>query len=207
MLDRPWLLWMVCILGGYCSGGVMFCRILPKALCHRDICTLSDDGNPGAANVFVHCGAAVGSMCLALELLKGFWPVWLAMGWLDAGSWLFSLVMAAPVLGHARSPLDHQPGGKSIAVSFGVFLGLLPGCGLVWLLAGLYILFSTAIRICPNCLRSMVTYALVAALSVPALWRGGCASFALGSAAVCGIVVWRHYISRQDVPKRPCQEA
>ena len=49
----------------------MFCSFVPRLITGKDICGLSDDGNPGAFNVFRHCGAGVGCLCLALDVLKG----------------------------------------------------------------------------------------------------------------------------------------
>ena len=46
---------------GFMLGGLMFSQWLPKLLTGTDIRALSGDGNPGAFNVFRHCGAALGA--------------------------------------------------------------------------------------------------------------------------------------------------
>ncbi len=65
--------------------------------------------------------------------------------------------MMAPVLGHAFSIFHGFHGGKAIAVSFGVLLGLYPQMKAVLILVCYYLLFSV-IRISPHWKRSIITY-------------------------------------------------
>lgn len=60
---------------GFLSGSVLYCRFVPLLLLKKDICALSPDKNPGAANVFVHCGVPMGLLCLVLDMAKGGVPV------------------------------------------------------------------------------------------------------------------------------------
>ena len=71
----------------------------------------------------------------------------------------FALIMAAPVFGHAF-PLagGKKNGGKGIAVSFGVLIGLYPFLTNLWLLIFWYLLFSVVIRINPHSYRTLITY-------------------------------------------------
>lgn len=154
-------LWLCFIIGAFFLGGIMFSYIIPLEFANINICALSGDGNPGASNVFKLCGPLLGTVCLALDMLKGFLPVFAATHLLDYKNLLFSLVIAAPVIGHAVAPLCKCSGGKCIATSFGVFLGALPASGIVFLLAGLFLLFSTAIKINPHRLRSLVTFSFL----------------------------------------------
>ncbi len=153
------LIWLALILGGFMLGSVMFSRILPRLIKGKeDVTKLSDDGNPGAANVFSTCGIVLGMLCLLLDMGKGFAPVLLAQHLVDIHSMRFSAVLIAPVLGHALAPLNHFRGGKCIATAFGVTLALLPTTCIVLVLAGLYIAFSTVLKISPNRIRSIVTF-------------------------------------------------
>ena len=154
------LIWLALILGGFMLGSVMFGRILPRLIKGKDVTKLSDDGNPGAANVFSTCGIVLGMLCLLLDMGKGFAPVLLAQHLVDIHSMRFSAVLIAPVLGHALAPLNHFRGGKCIATAFGVTLALLPTTCIVLVLAGLYIAFSTVLKISPNRIRS-IFYPLV----------------------------------------------
>ena len=155
-------MWMLFILIGFAMGGIMYGRILPQKLAHTDICALSPDHNPGAANVFTYCGWKMGLLCLALDMGKGFLPVFTAcqLSGGDLTDPMIAPLMLAPVLGHALAPFSRKKGGKAIACAFGVLLGLLPGSAAVFVLAFLYILFSTLVKIDPHRRRSIVTFSL-----------------------------------------------
>ena len=107
-------------------GSILFGRVLPKWIKGIDVTEVSNDHNPGTANAMKYAGVPVGILCLLGDLLKGALPVYMAVGMgLVTDSW-FPLIMAAPVLGHAYSLFYHGNGGKAIAVSFGVLIGLAP---------------------------------------------------------------------------------
>lgn len=173
----------------------MFCRFVPKLITHKDICELSDDGNPGAFNVFKHCGAKVGCLCLFLDALKGFAPVILASFFTDTSSFLFAFVMLAPVLGHAAGVFNKFHGGKCIAVSFGVMFGLIPVTywGIV-LLAALYILFSTVAKIKSNRVRSIVVFALFAVACAVIMNIFGLYSAAFGCGLISATAIIKHVV-------------
>ena len=78
MTRQEQLLWLLLIVSGFFSGGVMYSRILPKLFLKKDICSNSPDKNPGASNVFVSCGVTLGMLCLLMDMLKGFVPVYFA---------------------------------------------------------------------------------------------------------------------------------
>ena len=40
----------------YLTGGIMFGALIPKIFCGLDIRRISEDGNPGTANVFLYAG-------------------------------------------------------------------------------------------------------------------------------------------------------
>ena len=48
MEKRELLLWSFFILGGFISGGIMYCELVPKKTVKKDIQALRPDGNPGA---------------------------------------------------------------------------------------------------------------------------------------------------------------
>ena len=196
------ILWIIYILGGFLLGSCMFSQILPHLFLDRDVSALSDDGNPGCTNVFKHCGPGWGILCLSLDLLKGFLPVFLAAGILDASDPRFALVVAAPVLGHAIAPLNHFRGGKCIATSFGVLLGLWPLTKIVAVLAGRYLLFSLLLRIGSHKTRSVVTFGLFGAISWAVLEAQGQHALALGCIAIAATAVWRHLRRTGPAPVR-----
>lgn len=71
---------------------------------------------------------------------------------------LFPLIMAAPVLGHAYSLFYHGKGGKAIAVSFGVLIGLAPVQPELLLLLIVLYLSGSALLIRPHTKRTRITY-------------------------------------------------
>ena len=131
---------------GFLLGGVLFSYHLPKLLRGVDIVALSPDHNPGTANAVKLCGLPLGLLCLALDMAKGFLPVWLAMRCLPPDTLWLAPVLLAPVLGHALAVFYPFRGGKAVAVTFGTLLGLLPFSYAVFALALPYIFFLTIIH-------------------------------------------------------------
>ena len=198
MTGNEALLTFALIAGGFLLGGVMFSRALPKLLTGKDVCALRTDKNPGAANVFAVCGVPMGLLCLALDMLKAYLPVSLAAQHLDTQSVWFALALAAPVLGHAVGVFNRFRGGKCISTSFGVLLGVLPFTRIVFLLAGLYIVFAAVIRIKPNRVCSIVTYSLFGLLSAVRFIYLGRLSFALACAIISATAILRHLPRRAE---------
>lgn len=193
-------LWCALIFGGFLCGSVMFSRLLPLLITGKDVSAESSDRNPGAANAFTTCGVAVGMLCLLLDMLKGFLPVLLGRLLLNTNDLLFAAVIVAPVLGHAIAPLNRFHGGKCIATSFGVTIALMPGCLAAPILALLYILFSTLIRVKPHRRRSIVTFGLFALLIVPPLLYAGKTSYAIGCAIIAFAAIYKHHRAPQEEP-------
>ena len=171
----------------------MFCKIIPKALLHKDICEISDDHNPGAFNVFKHCGKKIGVLCLLLDLLKGFIPVLLASLFMDTTCWAYAFVIAAPVLGHAIGLFNRFHGGKCIAVSFGVTFGMIPASWIgIVVLATLYILFSTVLKIKSNRIRSINVYAMFGVATSIIFSLIGLGAIAAGCGMISIIAIVKH---------------
>ena len=187
-------MWMLFILIGFAMGGIMNGRILPQKLAHTDVCALSQDHNPGAANVFTYCGWKMGLLCLALDMGKGFLPVFTAcrLSGGDLTDPMIAPLMLAPVLGHALAPFSRNKGGKAIACAFGVLLGLLPGSAAVFVLAFLYILFSTLVKIKPHRRRSIVTFSLFGAIALVGSFFKARFPVGLGCVLISAVVVIKH---------------
>lgn len=113
---------LILTLACFLSGSFMFSYWL-GLLAKTDIKQVGD-GNPGAANLWKAKGYKLGLIGIVLDFLKGYLPVYgvINQGWAEG----FSLVPIAlgPIFGHAFSPLMKGKGGKSIAVSFGVWSAL-----------------------------------------------------------------------------------
>lgn len=82
------------------------------------------DGNPGATNVGRAGGRPWYMLALMLDILKGVLPVGTAHWIFGVGGWEIVLIGIMPSLGHAFSPFLGFDGGKALATSFGVWIGL-----------------------------------------------------------------------------------
>lgn len=191
--------WRVLIwsLLGYCSGNILFAYLLPEWILHIDIREYTKDRNPGTANVFLRAGIPMGILVLCVELLKGFIPVYYAKRWVDCNSVAFSLIMVAPVLGHIDPMLGKIKGGKGIAVSFGVLLGLLPVSNIVLLLAAIYIFFSVFLCIRPHLYRTILTFSLLAFCGITMVTERG---IRLGTLIIAMLVIVQH-IRRDELER------
>ncbi|MBO1678767.1 glycerol-3-phosphate acyltransferase [Bittarella massiliensis (ex Durand et al. 2017)] len=175
---------------GFLSGSILYSALLPRWLRGVDVIADSDDHNPGATNAFLLAGVQVGTLCVLCDLAKGFFPVFLAAERLPTQErLLFSLVLAAPVLGHAFSPWRRGRGGKAITASFGALLGLLPGSLVVFWLAALYLFFSLIAVIPDHRLRTLATFSLFAGGSF-LLCPNKC--IAAGCTLISAAVIFRH---------------
>ena len=182
---------MLAVLMGFLMGGVLFSYHLPKLLGQTDVTKVSLDGNPGAANAFKYAGIGVGVLCLTADVLKGWIPVRIGMNFLDTGSVWFAMVMLAPVLGHAIAPFYRGKGGKAIAVSFGVLLGVCSASQALWVLAGMYIFFSTVWIIRPNERRTVIAFGLLG-LWAAWQWIKRRSGLLLGCVLMSAVVMWKN---------------
>lgn len=116
------LIWLVV---AFISGSLPFSMMLGQLLLRADIRDYGD-GNPGSTNAWRAGGWKVGLPALVLDFLKGAVPVALAQSSAGIAGIGLAAVALAPVLGHCFSPFLWLHGGKGIAVTFGVWTGLLP---------------------------------------------------------------------------------
>lgn len=148
------------IVFGYLCGSILFARVSAALLRRGDITSCSADGNPGTANAFLYGGFWCGLLALCGDLSKGFFPVYMYLRGIAPEDWGAALVfvLIAPVIGHMHPIFYRFRGGKGIAVTFGVLLGLYPNMRPALVLAFVFILFSTIIRITPHYDRTVWTY-------------------------------------------------
>lgn len=182
---------------GYLSGSVLYSYLIPKYFCHVDVRTVNEDQNPGAFNAFSVAGPRIGLLCVLCDIGKGFLPVFLAAhsSAVSMSSWIFALILLAPVAGHAWPFLQPAKGGKAISVSFGVLLGLLPDLRPALLLAAFYLTFSLILIIQPHSLRSIVSFS---GFAVAAQISRFLPSVRLGSLLVSLVVCFRHLFSLRE---------
>ena len=135
MIDNPIIWFGVFPLVAYLIGSVPFGVLIARAN-GVDLRKVGS-GNVGSTNVTRALGRRWGYLCFLLDVLKGLIPT-LAAGWvigaidldgtpptyLQQGAWLG--VGAGCVFGHVFSVYLRFRGGKGVATSLGVVLGIYP---------------------------------------------------------------------------------
>lgn len=128
---------------GFFWGAMPFSFWLGHLLRQADVRDYGD-GNPGATNAWKAGGWRVGIPALILDYLKGAIPVGLAHFVFGISGWGLVPVALAPALGHAYSPFLGFRGGKALAVTFGLWTGLMLGEGPIIL--GLFLVLFFVIQ-------------------------------------------------------------
>jgi glycerol-3-phosphate acyltransferase PlsY len=170
---------------GFVTGSIPFSLWLGKLFLGEDIRQYGDH-NPGATNAWRADGWRLGIAVLLLDILKGLLPVGLAHYKVDIAGWGLVPVALAPVLGHAFSPFLRLRGGKAVAVSFGVWIGLLLGgvpILLSLLLTGFYAIQSSDAWAVLLTLAGLLAYLLLRGADgvLLAIWGGDAL-----------ILLWKH---------------
>lgn len=195
------------IVVGILCGSFLFGSFLPRLMKKIDVTELARDHNPGTANAMKYAGVPVGILCLLGDILKGAWPVHCAIRMGLATESLFPLIMSAPVFGHAYSLFHHGKGGKAIAVSFGVLIGLLPvNTELLVLLCFLYLL-NSALKIQPHTKRTRITFlAFLAGATVLLLLKRIATEFWLGAILISFVVIHKNSVKQQNYEEKEKME-
>ena len=130
MINNP-LFFLVVV---YLISSVPFGLVCAKLFHGIDIRKYGDR-NPGAANAWKYGSKLAGILGFLLDVIKGALPVYIAKRfWPASEHWLFLTALIA-VCGHAFSLYLKFQGGKSLAVTTGVFLSLFESViPLLWIL-------------------------------------------------------------------------
>ncbi len=175
------------VLAGYLVGSLSFAVIVSRAVGLADPRSYGS-GNPGATNVLRSGNKAAAVATLALDVLKGYVPVIVAVllaerfGW---GSATIALTGLAAFVGHLWPLFFKFKGGKGVATAAGVLFGFNPVLGLAtaasWALIAAFFRYSS--------LASLVA-AVFAAFYQLLIWGGDV--FFVVIIAMCALLVWRH---------------
>ncbi len=114
------IIWVVI---AFICGSLPLSVWLGRLALGKDI-TQFGDHNPGAANVWRASSPAWGLLAVLLDAFKGAIPVALANFVYEIDGFTMVLIGIAPIAGHAFSPFLKFSGGKALAVTFGVWVGL-----------------------------------------------------------------------------------
>jgi glycerol-3-phosphate acyltransferase PlsY len=146
------------LVGGYLLGSIPVGYLIGRSY-GIDIRT-KGSGNIGAANILRVIGKGPAAITLLLDTVKGFLPTILARQvCLLPPGWIIAIGLAA-IIGHTFSIFLKFKGGKGVATSLGVLIGLSPLTALFALLVWLAVFAASRI----------VSFAsLAAALSLPPL--------------------------------------
>lgn len=126
---------IILIIGSYLLGSIPFGLLIARA--HGKDLRSIGSGNIGATNVSRALGRKWAYLCFLLDVLKGLLPMLATLSLTEPLStqsqservvllWLWLAVGCAAILGHIFPIYLKLKGGKGVATSFGVALGLWP---------------------------------------------------------------------------------
>jgi glycerol-3-phosphate acyltransferase PlsY len=201
--------WLTLIAASYLLGSIPFGLLIARL--HGIDLRRVGSGNIGATNVVRALGRKWGILCFVLDVFKGFLPMLIPprinltgaaptdmelLGWLAVGT--------AAILGHIFPIYLGFNGGKGVATSLGVVLGLWPYltvCGLaallIWLLAAAIWRYVS--------LASILAAAAYPIILLAAVWMLPAWSFSnlwplfLVAVPVPVLVIWRHRANIQRI--------
>ena len=181
----PWSVLAVVV--AYCVGSLSFAVIVSRAMGLADPRSYGS-GNPGATNVLRSGKRSAALATLALDALKGYLPVFVALwlapqyGW---GAPTIAAVGLAAFLGHLWPVFFGFKGGKGVATAAGVLMAFNPWLGAAtlatWLIVALFFRYSSL---------ASLAAALFAPFYQVLIWDAD--AYALAIAAMSALLVWRH---------------
>lgn len=204
------LAWILLIFGSYLIGSFPT-GYLAGLYCGIDI-RQHGSGNIGATNVVRVLGKKWGALVFIIDLLKGWGPVFVASHWSEAIQMTPPSAPAAiaglmALVGHSFPLWLKFRGGKGVATSVGIIIGMFPGA-FPFCLAGWFLIFFTTGYVS---LASMVASAMLPLMMVIffilgsnnecPLWMQGDQLSLTISFVMAALVIWRH---RSNI-KRLCE--
>jgi glycerol-3-phosphate acyltransferase PlsY len=175
------------VLIAYAIGSLSFAVIVSRVFGLADPRSYGSR-NPGATNVLRSGHRAAAVLTLALDALKGYVPVWLAL-WLSPrfgfGELTVAFVGLAAFLGHLWPLFFRFAGGKGVATAAGVLLAFNPWLGLATLLT--WAIIAAFFRY--SSLASIVS-AVFAPFYQLLIWEPS--PIALAIAVMSLLLIWRH---------------
>lgn len=170
----------------YLIGAVPTSYVIGKAFHGIDL-REHGSGNLGATNAFRILGAKSAVPVVFVDIAKGFVPTWLFAPLAGVGFGWTLAFGAAAILGHMFSIWVGFKGGKGMATSAGVFLGLAPWAVLVSLLLWCALTFGTGYVSLGSIVAALVMPVLVALTP-----HAGGDTLLWFSVVLAVVVVWAH---------------
>lgn len=147
-------LWVNLVAGlflGYAMGSIPFGLLLTYLSGGGDIRNIGS-GNIGATNVLRTGRKGMAALTLLLDLLKGFFAVWVAMRFLPGGA---IVAAAGAFFGHLYPVWLRFKGGKGVATYAGILFGLFWQLGVVYAVIWVGVLLLSRISSLAGLLASM----------------------------------------------------
>lgn len=179
----PQITYSVAIIIAYLIGSIASAILISKWLRLPDPRSIGS-GNPGATNVLRTGNKKAAALTLFGDLLKGFIPVFIGY-WLQFEVTALCLVGLAAIVGHMYPIYYRFHGGKGVATTLGVLLGiawpLAISWGLIWISVAKITRYSSLA-------------ALLATLSLPiiAWFLHYPVPVVLLTIGISLLIVWRH---------------
>lgn len=172
--------WLYALGLGYLLGSVPFGLILTNLFGEGNLRSIGS-GNIGATNVLRTGNKGLAAATLLFDGAKGFLAVWLAAKWLPIVAPLAAL---GAVLGHCFPVWLRFKGGKGVATTLGVTLGLGWQIGLAYALVWLAMLALTRISSLSG---------MTAAIAAPvAAWTVGFPEYVPVLGLIAVLILWLH---------------
>lgn len=136
----------ITLLLAYIIGSIPTAYLVTKKFLQVDIRKYGS-GNVGATNAARKLGFKMGALVAVVDIIKGLIPILIARTLLPADfpAFYFYIIAISAIFGHVKSIFLKFDGGKGVATTFGVMLGVAPASFAIMGLAWLLIAFSLKI--------------------------------------------------------------
>ncbi len=115
---------------GYFIGAIPFSYILPK-LKGVDVRKVGS-GNVGGTNALRAAGPLIGGLCMLLDTLKSFFPVFISLS-ITGDVKIASATAFGAIIGHSFPVYLKFKGGKGVATTLGAMFAISWQCALIFL--------------------------------------------------------------------------
>ncbi len=172
------ILTILAYLIGSVSSSILLCRLfnLPDPRQHGS-------KNPGTTNVLRIAGKKLAASVLILDIIKGFFPVWL-MRFLDMPDLFVVIIALAVFLGQLFPIFFNFKGGKGIAITLGIITALCWKLSLLLVL--IWVLVFLMFKISSLAAISATIVAIISAFWLPNT------TFAICIVTISLLILFRH---------------
>jgi glycerol-3-phosphate acyltransferase PlsY len=128
----------------FCIASIPFSLLIPLVFAGKDVRKIGS-GNVGATNVYRACGMKYAALCLFLDGIKGYLPIYLITRFYNFSAIAIIFFAACAILGHVYSIFLKGHGGKGVATSLFIMFAMEPICGLLFVISWISVFLITKI--------------------------------------------------------------